>query len=373
MLPHMFRSLIPLRTVPPLLVLLALVAAGCASSGYTWRFRTDADLPHQITLTAPADGAWSSAAIFQLKVALADDNATQVLGQVTQRDRTLVFTPQFPLMAGQTYRATYTFGDGGPAALFTDYRVPAKTTAAPRVTDIFPSGQTVPANHLKFYIHFSQPMQQGNLLQQVRLLHGNGSEVPEPFRETELWSPDGRRLTLWFHPGRQKTGVNLNVELGPVLESGGIYHLVLSGKWASTAGVPLGLDVRKTLRAGAPDRAQPDVARWKYLPPEAGTRQPLQLELLESLDWALLHSQLTVETGEGQPLAGEIAVSGQETRWAFTPAQPWRAGDHRITIGAVLEDLAGNNLERPFEVNLQAPTPTGSAAPRHLPFVVRPR
>jgi hypothetical protein len=88
----------------------------------------------------------------------------------------------------------------------------------PSITAIHPGTDRLPANHLKFYLHFSQPMQQGVFQRHCALLDQNGKPVVEPFRETELWSADRKRLTLWLHPGRQKTGVNLNDEFGPVLQ-----------------------------------------------------------------------------------------------------------------------------------------------------------
>ncbi len=354
-----------------LLALSLLLASACAQTrGYRWHHAV-VEGAHQIALTAPAEGMWSSSATTQFQVTPAQANATALLGRVEQQGRTLVFTPQFPLMAGQNYRATYTFGTGGPQPLIWLVRIPSGAAPAPRVSAIHPSGREVPANHLKFYIHFSEPMQQGDLLRHVRLLAEDGAEVAEPFRETELWSADGRRLTLWFHPGRQKSGVNLNVELGPVLTPGKSYRLELSRHWASTAGTELGQSFGKTIRAGPPDRTQPDVARWKVSAPPKGTRQPLELLLDEPLDWALLHSQLTVESADGQPVAGDIRVREGERRWAFEPAQPWREGSYRVVVGSVLEDLAGNNLERLFEVDLQNPASrAGNASPRFVPFIV---
>jgi hypothetical protein len=110
----------------------------------------------------------------------------------------------------------------------------ALAAEAPRLEAIYPSGDTVPANHLKFYLHFSAPMREGVFLEHCRLLDATGKPVLEPFRETELWSEDHRRLTLWLHPGRQKTGVNLNDEFGPVLQPNQSYTLVISGAWATS-------------------------------------------------------------------------------------------------------------------------------------------
>jgi hypothetical protein len=64
---------------------------------------------------------------------------------------------------------------------------------------------------------------------------------------------------------------------------------------------------------------------------------------------------LHVVDESGRPISGEIAVSENETRWQFTPEERWRAGDYRLVIDSALEDLAGNSIRRPFEVDMARP------------------
>lgn len=185
--------------------------------------------------------------------------------------------------------------------------------------------------------------------------------MPEPFRETELWSEDGRRLTLWFHPGRQKTGVNLNVEIGPILEAGNKYTLVISKDWLSQKGAPLGQTVKKSFAAGPKVRAQLHVSDWKLTAPASGSRAPVVVEFPAPLDWALLNSRMHIETAAGERVEGEIATGPEERSWRFVPATDWSAGEYRLAVASILEDLAGNSVARPFEVDLSdAP---GAAVP----------
>jgi hypothetical protein len=86
--------------------------------------------------------------------------------------------------------------------------------------------------------------------------------------------------------------------------------------------------------------------------PAAATRDPLRLRFPEPLDRGLLASALHVEDGEGSPVAGRIEVVAQETEWLFLPERPWRAGAYALRAATILEDLAGNSLERPFEVDV---------------------
>lgn len=261
----------------------------------------------------------------------------------------------------------------GLAAWFGCASAPPKQVGVAPVA-IYPTADALPANHLKFYLVFPEPMREGIFLNHCRLLDARGREVPEPFRETELWSADGRRLTLWLHPGRQKTGVNLNVELGPALREDGHYRLVISGQWSTARGTPLGRDSVKSFIAAAPDRTQPNLDRWQILLPRAKLREPLLVRFDEPLDWALLHSKFRVERADGTPVAGGIKVGRGERTWTFTPDEPWRAGDYRLAVDVVMEDLAGNSLLRPFEVDLSKPAPAPQPIPptRHIPFAVAP-
>ena len=61
-----------------------------------------------------------------------------------------------------------------------------------------------------------------------------------PFLELdeELWSPDGTRFTLIFDPGRIKRGLKPREEVGPVLEAGKSYSLVIDRRLARRIGKP---------------------------------------------------------------------------------------------------------------------------------------
>lgn len=239
------------------------------------------------------------------------------------------------------------------------------TPVAPVITAIYPTAHTLPANHLKFYIHFSQPMRQGVFLDHCRLLDDCGQPVTEPFRETELWNEDGTRLTLWFHPGRQKTGVNLNVDLGPIVLPRHHYTLIISGKWPSAAGIPLGADATKPFDTADRRTAQLDVASWQIIPPAPGTRAPVEVRFPAPLDHALLQRCLRVVDDAGKIIGGTSQSVAAETAWRFVPKEPWYPGRYAVEVESILEDLAGNSLARPFQVDLTA------APPRKAPAILR--
>ncbi|MFC5453367.1 Ig-like domain-containing protein [Prosthecobacter fluviatilis] len=278
--------------------------------------------------------------------------ATEPLfGSISKSAAHVRFAATLPLVPGETYRVEVQSPDGHWTTQQLHFQRPA---AAAPAASISPAPTSLPANALKLYLHFSQPMEQGVFLDRITLLRHDGSIVQGAFRETELWSPDGRRLTLWLHPGRQKTGVNLNQDEGPVLQENSPYTLKIASSWRSTAGVALGKDITFPITAAAPDHTCPDPLRWQITPPKAATRDPLTITFDEPLDPAILVSALTVKA-RAATITGSAHVASDARTWSFTPASVWPSGAGLVEIDPLLEDLAGNNLLGPFEVDRDAP------------------
>jgi hypothetical protein len=277
-----------------------------------------------------------------------------LLGTTTVENGVLRFQPRFPLEPGLRYCAKLALPDRKPVTAEFSVGKPTRAAAATSVTHVFPTRDVLPENQLKFYIEFSAPMAQGEAYQHIHLLDAAGKPVKWPFLELgeELWDPRGVRFTLFFDPGRIKVGLQPREELGPVLEAGKSYTLLIDRAWRDAQGEPLRSEFRKTFRAGPADGTSPDPKTWKLDPPAAGTRAALVARFPEPLDRAMLQRVLTVADASGKPLAGSVAVGAGETSWSFTPDAPWKGGNYDLVVDTSLEDLAGNSIERPFEVDV---------------------
>jgi len=84
----------------------------------------------------------------------------------------------------------------------------------------------------------------------------------------------------------------------------------------------------------------------------------------------LLQTQVAIHLADGRPITGSIETLREETACRFMPRQPLAAGRYEAVIGWELEDLAGNNLQRPFEVDLTKIKHTNRAMPARLSFMV---
>lgn len=263
-----------------------------------------------------------------------------------------VFVPAAPFVRGQIYEVELNLANGSKSKFEVAFDQAAHVAPTVRLS---PASTAIPANTLKLYLDFSEPMEQGVFLKHLTLQRRSGGEVAGAFRETELWSPDGKRLTIMFHPGRQKTGVNLNLDEGPVLIAGEGYDLVVSGQWRSTAGIALGRESAFHLEPIAADHEQPDPTRWQTHPPKAGTLAPIVVITNELFEPQIFARALQVPQTPGKAEAKVIDLKRIE--WRFTPEQPWKPGEQRITVNPELEDLAGNNLLKPMEVDLTTAAP----------------
>lgn len=293
------------------------------------------------------------------------DAEKPLFGTLMRDGQGVRFAPALPFVPGEDYRVEFQTKEGTWSTQRVRFE-PLKAEA-PAVS-IAPSPTVLPANALKVYLKFTQPMEQGVFLERISLHRQDGRVVSGAFRETELWSPDGRRLTLWLHPGRQKTGVNLNLDEGPVLREGEKHTLKIAAAWRSTAGIPLGNEASFVITAGAADHVRPDPARWRLTVPKAGAHQALRVDFDEALDPAMLVAALNVHRGQTR-LSGAVEVAADARTWLFTPSGTWLSGAYTLEIDPLLEDLAGNNLLHSFEVDLAHDKP--ASKPARLAFEVR--
>ncbi len=312
---------------------------------------------------------WAAA----LRVVLADNPGTALLGTHTLADGTLKFEPRFPFAPGVKYRAILTV-DGRETTH--DFTLAKPKSEPGRVTAIFPSGDTIAENTLRFYIHFSKPMARGDIYKHISLRNDTDKKLVDlPFLELEeeLWTRDQMRVTLLIDPGRIKREVKPRIDLGPTLEEGKTFTLAVAKTWTDGDGTPLAAEFRKTFKVGKSDREAIDPDQWTLAAPKAGGRDPLKLGFGKPLDAGLVQRLITVEDAAGKPIEGTITLARNESEWSFAPVRAWPAGKLALRIMKHLEDHSGNRVGEPFEVDLLEPVgkPVDAATSVTRSFVVK--
>ncbi len=295
-----------------------------------------------------------------------------VLGVVKHAGNKLEFMPRYPFGSGIEYIAVLELSS--QPAIEKSVSIPAKVLEPEaRVEVLYPTAEILPQNLLKFYVHFSVPMSQGDAYRYIELKTEQGRVLEHPFLEIdeELWDRSGKRLTLLLDPGRVKRGLVPREEDGPILESGHRYQLTISDKWPDANGTPMAKGFTKKFVVSAEDFGQPNPANWQITTPKSRTTDGLVFEFPEPLDHATFIHGVTIENGAGEAVRGEFSFAQHEMRAIFKPLKEWKSGLYDVRISTLIEDLCGNSIQRPFEVDRFDQVDNGAVQRRTLTIEIR--
>ena len=305
-------------------------------------------------------------------------DTTSMVGSYESTGDRLDFRPIYGFEPGRAYSVRVRLGKIAAPIWSIDTTVVPVAAPAERartvVSRLLPTADTLPENLLRIYVEFSAPMSRVGGLPYLTLLDDQNHVVRDAFLplDADFWSRDRRRYTVFLDPGRVKQGIRPNEEMGRALHAGRRYTIVVDSLWPDEHGRPLGASFRRSFLAGAAVERAIDTGAWRYTMPPAGSRDPLVLRFAGPLDHGLMQRALGMETAAGTTLAGVSSVGAGERSWAFVPAAPWQAGDYRLLVLTILEDVAGNRIDRPFEVdNFDRVDSAGTGDRRYFPIRIR--
>ena len=283
-----------------------------------------------------------------------------VLGHYSANDSAIVFKPKFAFDAGRSYTVRVFAGNlpsttkRNSVMTFVLSLPAGNKTPQTTVAHIYPGSDTLPENLLRLYIEFSAPMSRDGGLPYIKLLDDKGKEVASAFLplDTDFWNDDRTRYTAFLDPGRVKRGILPNEQMGRATIAGRNYTIVVDSTWQDAIGLPLRASFRKTFHVVAPDESRIDLKQWKLSSPRAGTRDTLVVTFAKPLDHGLLKRALGVETVKGKSFPGTTGIERKEIAWRFVPNENWSNENYRLIVFSMLEDAAGNRIDRPFEVDM---------------------
>jgi hypothetical protein len=226
---------------------------------------------------------------------------------------------------------------------------------------ISPQATVLPANTLRFYLHFPRPAEAHFDREHLWLLNEQEQVVSDPFLvlSQELWSVDGRRLTVLMEPGRIKRGLGTDPAHEPAFVVGRTYSLVVT---------TLGQTARHPFRVSDPVREPVDEARWRVVAPTAGTFDPVAVHFDRVMDAALCEDEIAVLTLSGDAVDTRVSLTPDGTTARLIPSHPWRDGEHRLVASQRLEDVSGNRLGEALDHDLGA---GGRPRPGTINFTIR--
>jgi len=273
-------------------------------------------------------------------------NSVSILGSYKYNDADIVFEPVIPFSRGLHYEVFYKDKSIGIV------EVPlADISEASILEEIYPTADTLPENLLKIYLQFSKPMRTGESEKYITIIKNEKDTVSGVFLnlDPELWNEDRTVLTVWLDPGRIKRDLIPNLTLGAPLVNHTKYSIAVSENWLNAQGLKLEENFVKTFFVSERDSLSPDITNWALELPRSGSNDPLKVYLKESLDYFLLNETIQLLDEKNNVLPVEINVRDKERYVDFIPTNKWAAGQYTIQVQSRLEDLAGNNLNRPFD------------------------
>ena len=271
-----------------------------------------------------------------------------ILGEFKVNGSDVIFEPLVPFTRGLKYEILL------DDELFSEIEIPAGEFDAPELLAIYPSQDTLPENLLKMYLHFSEPMAEGRSLEYITFLHNDNDTLKGTFLDLkpELWNAEGTVLTLWLDPGRIKRDLIPNQTLGTPLRENEKYTMRVDASWPGKNGLPLRQPFTKTFVTAQRDDVSPQPQRWRISVPAPATNDPLEITFQEPLDYFLSKETFRIFASQKE-VSGNIEMMRNEMVLRFIPEGPWQKGKYSIDIESRLEDLAGNNLNRPFDRDVE--------------------
>lgn len=276
-----------------------------------------------------------------------------IQGKHTKEDNNLAFQPYFPFENGLRYIVRTKNANADDYSYHPFIIGEKKTVDKAKVISIYPSASQLPENLLRFYIYFNTPMKEGQALKHIQLVHEQGNIDNHAFMafKQELWSADGKRLTILFDPGRIKRGVSTNMLRGLALEETKQYSLSIANTWLDVYGQPLSERTRKKIEVTKAYRTKINIDQWLVNKPKGNSKEALTIHFDRIMDHALIQSMIQLKDGAENLVAGHWEILEEEKQIKFIPEKKWNSGKYKIVIDSRLEDVAGNNLKNLLDYN----------------------
>ncbi len=220
----------------------------------------------------------------------------------------------------------------------------------PKILVVYPTTDSIPVNILRFYIQFSAPMQEMDILNHIKLSNEEGKNITGVFFENqnELWSEDRTKVTLIIDPGRVKLGLLANNIMGRAFDVGKKYTLMMDSLLMDFNDQKLENSFTKTFIAVTEDRLPPDTKTWKLSLIKSKTKDKFSIDFKDKIDHLSAQTLIKIFK-DTKKIEGSISLLVQEQKWVFKPTKKWEKGNYQILVNPRLEDIAANAVNQIFD------------------------
>jgi hypothetical protein len=220
----------------------------------------------------------------------------------------------------------------------------------PKILAIYPTTDSIPVNILRFYIQFSAPMQEMDILKHIKLSNEEGKNITGVFFENqyELWNENRTKVTLIVDPGRVKLGLLANNKMGRAFDVGKRYTLTIDSLLLDFNDQQLKENLTKTFLAVQADTIPPDTKIWQLTLPKVNTQDIITIDFKDKIDHISAQTLIKVFQNNKE-IHGLISLTNKEQKYTFMPDKNWKKGSYQILLHASLEDIAANSVNQVFD------------------------
>ncbi|PIY09911.1 MAG: hypothetical protein COZ18_07115 [Flexibacter sp. CG_4_10_14_3_um_filter_32_15] len=222
----------------------------------------------------------------------------------------------------------------------------------PIIVTVYPTTDSIPVNILRFYIQFSAPMQEMDILSHIKLRNKEGKNITGVFFENqyELWNEDRTKVTLIVDPGRVKLGLLANNKMGRAFDVGKKYTLTIDSLLLDFNDQQLKENFTKTFIAVQEDTLPPDTKLWQLTVPKVNTQDVITIDFKDKIDHISAQTLIKVFQNNKE-IHGLISLTNKEQKYTFKPDKNWKKGSYQILAHPSLEDIAANSVNQVFDHN----------------------
>jgi hypothetical protein len=223
-------------------------------------------------------------------------------------------------------------------------------TNNPKIVEVYPTTDSIPVNILRFYIQFSAPMQEMDILKHIKLSNEEGKNITGVFFENqyELWNKNRTKVTLIVDPGRVKLGLLANNKMGRAFDVGKRYTLTVDSLLLDFNDQQLKENFTKTFIAVQEDTIPPDTKLWQLTLPKVNSQDVITIDFKDKIDHISAQTLIKVFQN-GKEIQGLISLSNEEQKYIFKPDKNWKKGSYQILVHPSLEDIAANSINQVFD------------------------
>ncbi len=322
----------------------------CALLGHAQKFKVEENtVKPEITFTLKKGGLTSSARLSLHVEEGKEFSKTGVLANVkSEAGKTLTLEPKINLAFGTKYKVVVN-GLGKPySKVFTTPEV-IKVDRELTMEFVFPLAikDTVPANNMLYYISFNTPMQQDQLAyQHIELIDDKGKVIDRPWRERTFWMDEGKMMTVMVHPAKLKRGIMERV--GVAIEENRSYTIRIGDGIRDIYNRTVNGNREVKLHAITRDTLMPKLLDVNATP-VARSFSDIKIRFSEMMDYGSVLSYVRIKGEDDKLVPVKVSYVDKSKEWILRPEKEWKPGVYRLEFVNALMDVAGNQLNRPFE------------------------